>query len=116
MSAERREAKKYRTASGVSWIAQDDGILIVDEVARRSETLDYPEAAVWDMACRGHDLASIETALRWIMGDAGEDSGASMSGDNIAREILERWVREGLLYPRTENVSVRGYRTRQEIV
>ena len=93
MSSERSEAKTYRASRGVCWLSQGNGILIIDEVARRSYLLAYPEAAIWDMICRGHCVASIKAGLRWIMGDEFiPDSG-------IVRENLSRWVREGLLNP-----------------
>jgi len=93
MNAERQKAKTYRAAPGVCWAAQGNGILIIDEVARHSELLAYPDAAVWDMACRGHGIASIMAGIRWIMGDDWiQDCGA-------ISESLDRWVRDGLLEP-----------------
>ena len=98
MSAQRHETKTYRAARGVGWVARGNGILIIDEVARRSEMLVYPDAAVWDMACRGHGRASIRTGLRWIMGDD------RMPDDDVALENLDRWVRDGLLEATAEKV------------
>ena len=90
----------YRAARGVSWVTHDNGILIIDEVARRSELLAYPEAAVWDMACRGHDTAYIEINLRWIMGNDW------MPDNDIVRENLGRWVKDVLLEPDNSSEEV----------
>jgi hypothetical protein len=93
MNAERREAKTYRLARGISWFAQGNGILIIDEVARHSEFLVCPDSVVWDMICRGHSAESVKASLCWIMGaDWMPDSG-------IVRENLNRWIEDGLLEP-----------------
>ncbi|MDR1728322.1 MAG: hypothetical protein LBT74_10445 [Acidobacteriota bacterium] len=93
MGAGRCGAEAYRAARGVAWAARGDGILVIDEVARRSETLAYPDAAVWDLACRGRSCAAVEDSLRLIVGGDGGADGYSV------RERLERWVEEGWLEP-----------------
>ncbi|HOB99391.1 MAG TPA: hypothetical protein PKM43_11675 [Verrucomicrobiota bacterium] len=74
-------------------MAQGNGILVVDEVARGSVLLAYPAAAVWDMACRGRDRAHIAASLRWIMGNEHKVVG------DVVRECLNSWILDGLLEP-----------------
>ena len=93
MSVSLSKGGTFRAAQGVSWVAQGNGVRVLDEVSRRSEVLSYPEAAVWDMACRGRDGAYISANLRWIVGDE-----RRVSEDEV-HACLSRWLQAGLLAP-----------------
>lgn len=90
MTAGARE-RAYRAAAGVSWVVQDRGVEVLDEAARRSQRLGYPEAAVWELLLRGHDVPAAAEMLRWVLDVPPEE----------ARELVERclgeWTRAGWL-------------------
>jgi hypothetical protein len=84
--ADHRQYTAYRLSPGITWIVLDRGVLVIDELARRSETLSYPEAAVWELLCRGHCLSRVVAMLIVILGVAEEK----------AQEYAERYVHEWL--------------------
>jgi hypothetical protein len=75
---------RCRAALGVSWVVQEHGVVVLDELARRSAPLAYPEAAVWELLLREHPTHEAATALRWIL---------NLPADQ-AQLLVERCVRE----------------------
>ncbi len=74
-------------------------MLVIDELARRAETLSYPQAAVWELLCGGHRLSKVIAMLAAVLGGTEEE----------ARECTERcvqkWLTEGWMTaaPSAEN-------------
>ena len=83
----------FRLAAGVSWVVQEAGVLVIDELARRSVLLSYPQAAVWDLLARGCDRRCAAGMLRWILAvDAPE-------ADGQVKRCLEEWIEAGWMEP-----------------
>ena len=80
---------EYQAAVGISWVVQNRGVQVIDEIARRSETLTYPQAAVWELILRGRDPAGAACMTQWIAGIAVEEAQAL-----VARCIGE-WTEAG---------------------
>jgi hypothetical protein len=66
--ADNRLNTAYRSSPGISWIVQVHGVQVIDELARRSQILLYPEAVIWELLLRGHTLQNSADMLRWILG------------------------------------------------
>jgi hypothetical protein len=66
--ADNRLNTVYRSSPGISWIVQDHGVQVIDELARRSQILLYPEAVIWELLLRGHTLQNATAMLGWILG------------------------------------------------
>lgn len=89
--ADEIQATRYRPCAGVSWLVQGAGVLVIDEVARRSLMLAYPEAAVWELLLRGHDARQAGAMLRWIVGDSEQEAHS-----HVERYVQE-WSKAGLI-------------------
>jgi hypothetical protein len=87
--ADRKQYTACRLSPGITWIVRDRGVLVVDELARRSETLSYPEAAVWELLCRGHCLSRVVAMLIAILGVAEEEA------QECTERCVHEWLEEG---------------------
>jgi hypothetical protein len=81
----------YGASVGMSWVVQAHGVRVSDELARRSETLDYPEAAIWELLLRGHSVREAGAALQWIL-----EVPADQAQGLVARCVRE-WTGAGWL-------------------
>lgn len=78
-----------RASAGVSWVVQDRGVLVIDELARRSVLLTAPESAAWELLLRGHTVRRVGTMLRWVMGVSEKEARARME------QCLHAWTAAG---------------------
>jgi len=85
------QATRYRPCAGVSWLVQGAGVLVIDEMARRSLMLAYPEAAVWELLLRGHDARHAGAMLRWIVGDSEQEAHSHVG------RCVQEWSKAGLI-------------------
>ena len=81
----------YCAASGIRWLAEEHGVLVIDELARRSEALNYPEAAVWELLLRGHSLPETVSMLKYIAGITDERA------QLCVEQCVDRWCKAGWL-------------------
>jgi hypothetical protein len=84
-----RQNTVYRTSPGITWVVQDRGVLVIDELARSSKTLSYPEAAVWELLFRDHCLSTAVAMLGWILGIAEEEA------QEHTRRCIHEWLETG---------------------
>jgi len=78
-------------AEGVTWLVEEHGILVIDELSRRSQLLQYPEAAVWDLLVRGHGTRRAATLLRWILAIP------EPTAETLIKNCLQEWSDAGWL-------------------
>jgi len=76
----------YRASAGISWVVQETGVQVIDEVARRSETLAYPAAAAWELILRGHTPHRAASLLGCILGVEAE------AAQTQIERLLRDWV------------------------
>lgn len=48
----KEECSGYRLADHISWVVEQQGILLIDRRTNRHTWLSYPEAAIWDLVAR----------------------------------------------------------------
>jgi len=78
-------------APGIRWLVEEYGVLVIDELARRSEALSYPEAAVWELLLRGHSLPETVRMFSHIAGVTDEQAQTSVE------RCIDRWRQAGWL-------------------
>jgi hypothetical protein len=79
----------YQAAPGMSWVVQTRGIRVIDEAARHSKMLDYPEALVWEELARGRDGKSAAgTVCRVTNLD-------EVEAEALVRQLLCEWMEAG---------------------
>jgi len=81
----------YRAAPGIRWLVEEHGVLVIDELARRSEVLSYPEAAAWELLQRGHSLPETVRMFRHIAGVTDQQAQTSVE------QCIDRWRQAGWL-------------------
>ena len=81
-----KQRESYRLSPGITWIVQKSGVLVIDERSRDSEKLNYPDAIVWELLCRGHSPAKAANMLGFILGVTAQK----------AQEHIELCIREWL--------------------
>lgn len=86
------ENMTYRVAPGLSWVVENGGVQIVDEVARQSERVGYPEAVVWELLVRGHNERQAGDRLRWILGVGADEAHAMVRRCRDGWTVAERLV------------------------
>jgi hypothetical protein len=75
----------------VQWAVEQRGILLIDTRSGRQCMLTYPQAAVWDLLSRGHDVPAVIDLITAI---ASLDLEAAAK---LVHDCLEAWVRRGFL-------------------
>jgi hypothetical protein len=90
----------YCVAPGIRWIVEERGVRIIDELARRSEALGYPEAAVWELLLRGHSLPETVRMVRHIAGVTGAQAQMSVE------RCIDRWCKAGWLTGRENALQI----------
>lgn len=84
----------YRLAPGVRWSVETEGLLVSDGKGAVYR-LEYPEAAIWDLASRGYLLPKIVQMMCHI---AGCDEARAQKQ---VLSSLARWKQAGLLCEET---------------
>jgi hypothetical protein len=79
----------YRAGPGISWVVQEHGVSVLDEIARTATLLDGAEAAVWELLLRGHDCHRAAAMLQVIAGSPAKDAAA------IVERCLQQWQTKG---------------------
>jgi hypothetical protein len=82
----------YRLTPGVRWVVNRASLTITDGHAG-VHTLDYPDAAIWDLFARGYSFSKVVAMTVHIA--AVEPAAA----DAVVRASLDRWAGLGLLEP-----------------
>jgi hypothetical protein len=85
--------RRFAAAPGLSWVVERDGVRLMDDLARRTEVLRYPEAAVWELLTGGHDVAAAARQLQWILAVPLAEAEACV------QRSLEAWLAAGWLTP-----------------
>lgn len=91
MMVENAQSTAYRAPVGISWIVQSRGVQILDEIARCSESLGYPEAAVWELLVHKHDPVAASAMLTWILDITDEEARAHIE------RCVQTWIKAGWL-------------------
>lgn len=81
---------KYRCQSGVSWGVELRNTIIIDGNSGRVWTLEYPEAAIWDLLTRGCRIDRI-IAMISAIADVEEPSAAK-----CVHSAIIKWTYAGL--------------------
>lgn len=72
--------RRFRCRPGVLFAVELDGVTIIEPGAGTSLRLGYPDAAVWDLLCRGYAFDTVAGMLGHI---------AAMRRDEAARAARE---------------------------
>lgn len=80
----------YKLAPNVRW-AVDRFTVKVTGASGGARTLQYPEAAVWDLVSRGYPFAKVVAMITHIAGV--DEAGA----DALVRASLDDWSRNGYI-------------------
>ncbi len=88
------EPATYRSAPGLSWLVEPDGLVLTSSVTGAVHRLRYPEAAVWDWISRGESWAG---TVRNTGAVARLDPEAAQ---RLVRGAVCAWVEAGLLVAR----------------
>jgi hypothetical protein len=84
-------ATQYRTSPGLGWAVETRGIALYCRERGVFAHLDYPAAAIWDLASRGSGFDRISELMVHI---AGVDR---VAAEKLVRQTLDQWVTMGLL-------------------
>jgi hypothetical protein len=80
----------FRIAPGVGWSVGRANLTLTDGRGH-VRTLGYPEAAVWDLLCRGYAFEKVVSLTTHIAGL--DDAQAKL----LVRRSIESWRQDGLL-------------------
>jgi hypothetical protein len=80
-----------KVVDGVSWTVERTAVTVFAPHLDRALRLDYPEAAIWDLAVRGQPVARIAVKLEWI---SGLDAAQARS---FVAAAVGRWLASGLM-------------------
>ncbi len=82
-------SRPYCCPAGIAWTVDRRGVRLVNLASGASQTLTYPAAAIWDLACR--NSSSIAEKVAIIAGLPLPDA------ERLTAETLNVWVRDGFL-------------------
>jgi hypothetical protein len=83
---------KYSLAPGVHWVVNRFSLAITD-ARGEALTLDYPEAAIWDLFSRSYSYGKVVSMTAYIASLTPEMAAA------VVRRSVDDWVARGLLEP-----------------
>ena len=78
-------------AIGVRWVVEARGIRVIDELARCTQVLQYPEAGVWELLMRGHSLQQTSSMISHIAALSSEQA------DALVEQCVGAWRKAGWL-------------------
>jgi hypothetical protein len=79
----------FRLAGAVMWMVEGSGVAVINLDSGLAAQIGYPQAAVWDMFCRGSAGLVEKTAVV---------AGISVSeAERMIAEAAERWCVDGLI-------------------
>lgn len=81
----------YRPASSVKWSVNRQGIQLVNFETRNCAYLAYPEAAIWDLTCRGDSEDRLVTKISIIASISAADA------QQLIVETIQHWVKIGFM-------------------
>jgi hypothetical protein len=81
----------FRCPSGVSWVVESRNIVIIDGCSGRVWTLEYPEAAIWDLLARGR---RVERVIPMICAIAAVEEQAAA---RLVHNVIIEWTEASLL-------------------
>lgn len=87
----------FRSAPGVAWAADHQGLVLVDEINGRTGRLTGLQAVFWEVLCRRND---IESALEIIEASVGLPRVEIIP---LLGQMLEELAREGFLIKKVES-------------
>jgi len=76
---------------GISWVVEEYGVRVIDEIARQSETLEGAEAVVWELLLAGHEWPEVAGVLQCAIGVPLEQA------EDLITDCLRVWVEAGWL-------------------
>ena len=86
----------YQCAPYIRWVVELHGIVVINEKSGAVCSVQYPEAAIWDMISRKYSYEQIVPILCAIT------SSSSHEVEKLLVESLEQWTETGFLI-KTEN-------------
>jgi hypothetical protein len=86
--------ERYECGIGVVWSVEARGLRIMNTVSGGSQELPYPQAAIWDLVMRNTGRVIEKVAA--IGGLAVDEA------EELVRESVRQWVRDGFLVVRGE--------------
>ncbi len=75
----------------IKWSIESRGIFLINTVSKKSQFLDYPQAALWDLLSRGYPYDQIITMLSAILSKDKEGV------KTIVQISIEEWLQNGFL-------------------
>jgi len=81
----------YRCAAGASWAVETRGIVVFLAARGKIARLDYPSAAIWDLASRGYRFQEIVELIRHIAGVEKPEA------ETLVLDSLHQWLTIGIL-------------------
>jgi hypothetical protein len=83
---------KYALAPGVKWVVNRSSVTVTDGRGQ-AVTLEYPEAAVWDLFSRSYGYGKVVSMTGYIASLPPE------AAADVVRRAVGAWVARGLLEP-----------------
>lgn len=80
---------RYHTADDVRWCVNRASVTVVARDAAR--TLEYPQAAIWDLVSRGYATERVIELTSYIIASDKTDA------ERLVRDALQAWVGDGLI-------------------
>jgi hypothetical protein len=87
---------RWRSAPGVWWAVEADGVAVVQPAARQARHLTGREAVAWDLAARGADYKRWVRSFDVATGLSEGEAAAALRG------MLEAWAESGLVEEQAE--------------
>jgi hypothetical protein len=80
---------RYACAANVVWTVEHRGVRLLNRASGGTQVVPYPQAAVWDLACR--NAPHISEKMAHITGLLPAEA------ERLVAETLEQWVRDGFI-------------------
>lgn len=81
----------YSCHPEVSWVVENQGLILIHHELEKSLTLHYPEAAVWDLSSQGYNYLRITELMTKIASITTDEA------NEIVRNCMEVLARKGFL-------------------
>lgn len=81
----------FKCAPHVKWSVEVWGVILLNEASGLVRSLEYPQAAIWDLINRGYSFEKTKRLVSAIT------SSGTEAAEELLLESLERWTAEGFL-------------------
>jgi len=85
------DPRTYECAPDVAWVVETDAIVVVHGGTGAAYSLEYPEAAIWELLGRGYSYERVVSMLPTIA------SLSSSAAEQRVLHALDAWTEVGLL-------------------